>query len=1539
MEDSPEDKSKGKPESKNGNEIVIPFQKEVNEEKILSILKEYFENKDSKEKKNSISKENYELIIQFIKYTPDEALIQFIDFLNDLHLLILQVLIEGYFKIDFEEDKNKEILEQLGRLFRYFFSKSLFKCVYKQLSKIFRKNCQLKDINTIQKLEKIFVIWKLLYNIENYPYNPEKTKDSGFENQDYKINIKHSIFEDDEYIFIMEIFFNTSEIFKKMNKDNAFYFIQFNDSEQRTFNFSYLKNFEDNSESLFKDKENKITITLTGDEVSLEINDKKISSKKHELKNDIKIGILNYFFYENITQINIEIKNTKDKNSPSLKGGFKKDQYFGFYQINYFYGEEKEKYEKLIALQNAITYTIIKFRKNREWVKRKKGLEDIKYYGGIESFIPLFKIVKYILDNLKDIYINLSEQEKRNYINKSIIWIKDIIKVIVRLISISEENYNNFKKCIIPLIGAFAEITSSLNNLKKSNLLAADLENSLYSDEIIYSLFIAIVYTRNENVIEMYSSIFDIKKNYNTISFKMDYLLYDINVIKESNLIWYFTVLFSYASFIRIFNNSLKNSPDSINKYFEDNFNINSGSRKDFNESVNSFVLLIKQLYSNVQNEKYNLKYKREFCKSNKNFFKTLIALMKTLLNVEYLVNFINIKINNSIFKDLSNLLKKNKIEFSEKDTEYKELIQSFYNYEDEKFDSYIHLKNNKSYKKIVTDELVDYHGGYHKVMKELFSFNRLWSKEKLFYEPFNKRTKNVKYKLINYYTRNFQRPIVYPVLDYKYRYPEFSKFKKFDTLYRDDSNEKNKNGDDYNFDFINNQFDRIVETYHRKIYGNLEPIKFKDYEHCLKLKKYEHSYAYDICFVKQGYHVKGNLFVIYLDPGLKIIFLSNSYNWKDGTTNKNKCNKDGKANNSSSKTDYFESLCYGQIFKCPKKEYNRKIEIDSNDIRMILQKIYYYRKSAVEIFTETKSYFFNFFSERDLEKFMDTIKVYLIKKTNYFMPIKYKKKKKIKIGYIKMKDKFVKKNKKTSFIDFISYNEGINKICHFDLIILMNLIGNRSYLDLTQYPVFPVLFFREKGNKQNLERKLDLHIGFQDLNKPSKARKDQFIKQYISDKTDVEDEEDENKENDLYYFTINYSTPIFVTDYLVRLFPYSLCSIELQGEEFDAPNRLFYSFEVALITVAEQTNALRELIPEFFYLPELFININNINLGTLSNESKVDDVIISKEIIQSELESYKQVFNNKIENENENKKNIFKAFITIIKMKDTLEGLKDTDLKNWLDLIFGEKQRYDDYKNKEGQFFTSVSYIDVDKNTLENNIKNNMDDVHFGLIPLKIIFDENKPNKINNEIQSPASETYYWDDGIKYKFEIKNENGQGKIEIYNENKILIDEIIDHSDEIIKKSYNRRLNMFATCSYDGLICIYIFPKKLISIIRHPQKLYFDEVYLSANPFPTVIAHDKKNCCLYCYSIYGVLINELKYDEIIGNIKDKKIDFTIDYILDVYGGCLWPKDLVNINYGSADKKTNISKWFELPFLNEIKVEKAFVEKAKKFVFKD
>ena len=134
--------------------------------------------------------------------------------------------------------------------------------------------------------------------------------------------------------------------------------------------------------------------------------------------------------------------------------------------------------------------------------------------------------------------------------------------------------------------------------------------------------------------------------------------------------------------------------------------------------------------------------------------------------------------------------------------------------------------------------------------------------------------------------------------------------------------------------------------------------------------------------------------------------------------------------------------------------------------------------------------------------------------------------------------------------------------------------------------------------------------------------------------------------------------------------------------------------------------------------------------------------------------------------------------------------------------------------------------------------------------------------------------------------------------------------------------------MFATCSYDGLICIYIFPKKLISIIRHPQKLYFEEACLSANPFPTVIAHDKKNCCLYCYSIYGILIKQFKYDEVKENINVEKKNFNVNvnYICDLYGGLQNDRVKITFEYKSEEQKDKKKRiLLELPFFNLIKTK--------------
>ena len=93
------------------------------------------------------------------------------------------------------------------------------------------------------------------------------------------------------------------------------------------------------------------------------------------------------------------------------------------------------------------------------------------------------------------------------------------------------------------------------------------------------------------------------------------------------------------------------------------------------------------------------------------------------------------------------------------------------------------------------------------------------------------------------------------------------------------------------------------------------------------------------------------------------------------------------------------------------------------------------------------------------------------------------------------------------------------------------------------------------------------------------------------------------------YIFGCNYSNATYVCNYLIRLFPFTQICIEIQGEGFDTPRRLFCSIEKAFNNASTQSTDVREIIPEFFYLPEMFLNINDLNLG------KIDQNIILKDV------------------------------------------------------------------------------------------------------------------------------------------------------------------------------------------------------------------------------------------------------------------------------------------------------------------------------------
>jgi WD40 repeat protein len=194
------------------------------------------------------------------------------------------------------------------------------------------------------------------------------------------------------------------------------------------------------------------------------------------------------------------------------------------------------------------------------------------------------------------------------------------------------------------------------------------------------------------------------------------------------------------------------------------------------------------------------------------------------------------------------------------------------------------------------------------------------------------------------------------------------------------------------------------------------------------------------------------------------------------------------------------------------------------------------------------------------------------------------------------------------------------------------------------------------------------------------------------------------------------------------------------------------------------------------------------------------------------------------------------------------------------------EKQEVNLEKEINGKDKKNRNRTIKDKNfNIINNEKNiNNDDK-------KIILKKEKNKEIyeyndNNEINP-----FYYRDNYNIKFEIEQSYNYQKINIYINDK-LKEKIYDHNEKINYIFYNPRLNMFATSSYDGLVCIYVFPNKLFSVIKHPKNLFFDKIFLSANPFPTIITFEKTNNILCSYSLSGILIKEKKIYE-----ENKEID--------------------------------------------------------------
>ena len=440
-------------------------------------------------------------------------------------------------------------------------------------------------------------------------------------------------------------------------------------------------------------------------------------------------------------------------------------------------------------------------------------------------------------------------------------------------------------------------------------------------------------------------------------------------------------------------------------------------------------------------------------------------------------------------------------------------------------------------------------------------------------------------------------------------------------------------------------------------------------------------------CLVKSTHHIKGLFYIKDKKITFKNLFgqkLENEFeielNAKD----------DG--------FDIERGDCFGSYFKKYEKDKNfYKLSINYSDIRFIVRRKYYYKNSSIEIFTaNNKSYYFNFNSEKLGKIILDEIMIKIGDYSTIINDMKELNNKDNTIGYFN--NKYISTiNKFESKKNIIKLSKLVKmwkswEMSNFEFLMLLNILSNRSYIDISQYPVFPWLLInyedpliKESTDKKDYSyRNLSVPMGMLNVNEDSIRRSLNYSSSFKIIK------EDKNICKP-YYYGCNYSNATYICNYLIRLFPFTQACIEIQGNGFDTPHRLFTSIVKTFKNASTQSTDVRELIPEFFYLPEMFLNLNDLNLGKFNNEIQVGDVITP-------------CGNNPYE-------------FTIV-MKNLLESQSvSSSLNNWIDLIFGIKA-----KDKEAEIsrnlFTEQAYQeDINIEEIEDKASF-LRYIEFGLIP-----------------------------------------------------------------------------------------------------------------------------------------------------------------------------------------------------------------------------
>ncbi|XP_074118563.1 lysosomal-trafficking regulator isoform X2 [Sminthopsis crassicaudata] len=186
-------------------------------------------------------------------------------------------------------------------------------------------------------------------------------------------------------------------------------------------------------------------------------------------------------------------------------------------------------------------------------------------------------------------------------------------------------------------------------------------------------------------------------------------------------------------------------------------------------------------------------------------------------------------------------------------------------------------------------------------------------------------------------------------------------------------------------------------------------------------------------------------------------------------------------------------------------------------------------------------------------------------------------------------------------------------QITNFEYLTHLNKHAGRSFNDLMQYPVFPFIL------SDYISETLDLNepTVYRNLAKPIAVQYKEKEDRYVDTYKYLEEEYRKGAREDdpmppvqPYHYGSHYSNSGTVLHFLVRMPPFTKMFLAYQDQSFDIPDRTFHSTNTTWrLSSFESMTDVKELIPEFFYLPEFLVNREGFDFGVRQNGERVNHV------------------------------------------------------------------------------------------------------------------------------------------------------------------------------------------------------------------------------------------------------------------------------------------------------------------------------------------